>query len=610
MHMASTASLESGDTGMPPRRGEKIPHVHPRGFHATLTAVFQPIHTIPETPSVDRMLEILRVGSEQARRDLMDLLPHINDEVRHDLRVQLTRTLREQLRPSRESDSDRPESWSRSWQVSVLVAITDEDPKARELLTQYTDRSLESNHWVRYWVLATAHDTSEQSAWALARSKELRGDTDEHLLVRCLTWAIGAKAGHQPSVAALLWALDGSTNPFPVPDDFLVPEWADDSEDPHLAIAAALRALRSVPLLPAFDQITELIDRAVFASHTWDALWVMGKFRDTPRAREASHTLARFIVSRRRDRRYYDMVGFAVRAMGTLDVPQTELLIEELGNPSPGVFVESARALERLLGGEQATNAVLHAAENKPGKVARYADALRVMKRKDIVGALDKHLHCGNRKREEVARTLFVELGGRSAFDRLKERHQTLDQRREFAEELDKRHREHIKLIAFGDGVATWISVAMTVAVFALGLLATGAGVYMLMFSTKLTAWQEWALTGSGGLFTVLAKLRFNGQVVETAGARAAARLAIFNAYQRRLQQVELILSQRFLDGRRVEFDELERFSALVADIQQETQTSLLELIPTGKDPAMAPAPAPAPPASQDSEKPRLGSAH
>ncbi|MGB1012700.1 MAG: hypothetical protein ACPG4T_01100, partial [Nannocystaceae bacterium] len=169
---------------------------------------------------------------------------------------------------------------------------------------------------------------------------------------------------------------------------------------------------------------------------------------------------------------------------------------------------------------------------------------------------------------------------------------------------------EHIKLIAFGDGVATWISVAMTVAVFALGLLATGAGVYMLMFSTKLTVWQEWALTGSGGLFTVLAKLRFNGQVVETAGARAAARLAIFNAYQRRLQQVELILSQRFLDGRRVEFDELERFSALVADIQQETQTSLLELIPTGKDPATAPAPAPAPPASEDSEKPRLGSAH
>ena len=62
----------------------------------------------------------------------MDLLPHINDEVRHDLRVQLTRTLREQLRPSRESDSDRPESWSRSWQVSVLVAITDEDPKFKK----------------------------------------------------------------------------------------------------------------------------------------------------------------------------------------------------------------------------------------------------------------------------------------------------------------------------------------------------------------------------------------------------------------------------------------------------------------------------------------------
>jgi len=607
MRIAWTASLESGDSGMPPRPGEKIPNTRQRGFQATLTAVFQPIHTIPETPSADHMLEVLRMGSEQARRDLMDLLPHLDDATRHDLRARLTKILRERLQPTRASDSERPESWSRSWQVSVLVDLAEEDSKARDLLTEYTDRRQETNHWVRYWTLATAIGSPEQAPWALARSKELRGDTDEHLLVRCLVWAISAKAGHQPSSEALLWALDGATSPFPVPDDFLVPEWADDGDDPHIAIAAALRALRSVPLLSAFDPIRELIDRAVFAGHTWDALWVMGKFRDTPRAREASHTLARFIVSRRRDRRYYDMVGFAVRAMGTLGVPQTELLIEELGSPSPGVFVESARALERLLGGDQATNAVLQAAENTPGKMARYADALRVMKRKDIVAALDKHLHCGNRKREDVARTLFVELGGRSAFDRIKERHQTLDQRREFAEDLDKRHREHIKLIALGDGVATWISVAMTVAVFALGLVATGAGIYMLMFSSKLTTWQEWALTGSGGLFTVLAKLRFNGQIVETAGARAAARLAIFNAYQRRLQQVELILSQRFLDGRQVEFEELERFSALVANIQKETQTSLLALIPTGTDPALAqPAPAP-PPTTENTDQPPLG---
>ncbi len=533
------------------------------------------------------MLEILRTGSEQARRELMDLLPDLRAELRHHLRDELVEELGLELKPDRGPDDERPESWARAWQVAALVDLTEEHPPARDLIQQFTDRCNEQNHWVRYWAIATAYGNSGQRDWARARSKDLRVDADEHLLVRCVAWAIGAHDGDQPCEKALLWALEGGNVPFPVPEQFVVAEWDDDDHDPHELTAAALRGLRTVPLLAAFDGIKRQVDNPDFASHTWDALWVLGKYRDTPRAREASHTLARFIVTRRRDRRFYDMIGFAVRALGVLNVPQTELLMEELGNPSPGVFVEAARALERLLGPDRVVATILQAVADTPTKTARLADALRVMPRKDIVAALDKHLHCGHPEREQAARTLFVELGGRRAFDRLKERHQSLDQRRLFAEELDKRHRDHMKLIALGDGIATWISVGMTVAVFLLGLVTAGAGIYMLFFSGEINI-QELLLTGGGGLFVMLAKLRFNGQIVETAGARAAARLALFNAFQRRLQHVDLILSQRFLDGRQVDFDELRGFSEIVANIQYETQHALLALLPKGSDPTIA----------------------
>ncbi len=549
--------------------------------------MFQPPTTLTQTPTIDQMLEILRTGSEQARRELMDLLPHLRSDVRHELRTQLVELLRLELKPGRTEDSNSPESWSRSWQVSVLVAVTEEHPEARDLIQRFSDRTHEQNHWVRYWVLATAVGTSDQYDWARARSKDLRVDADEHLLIRCLCWALGAKHGDQPCEQALLWALEGGNTPFPVADTFVVAEWDDDDYNPHDTTAAALRALRAIPLLAAFDGVKKQVDDADFASHTWDALWVLGKFRNSPRAREASHTLARFAVTRRRDRRFYDMIGFAVRAMGLLGVPQTELLMEELGNPSPGVFVEAARALERLIGAEKALNAVLEAVTEHPAKLSRYADALRVMPRSEVVAALDKHLHCGNPEREQAARTLFVELGGQRAFDRIKERSQSLDQRRLFAEELDKRHREHMKLIALGDGVATWISVGMTVAVFILGLGATGIAIYMVAFGKNPNTLAELLFGASGVLFTALAKLRFNGHIVETAGARAAARLALFNAFQRRLQHVDLILSQRFLDGRQVEMGELRVFSDLVAKIQHETQQALLALLPKGKEPAL-----------------------
>lgn len=88
-----------------------------------------------------------------------------------------------------------------------------------------------------------------------------------------------------------------------------------------VARSAALRALRVVPLAQCFGLGG---DRGFgsFASFTWDALTVLGRFGGTARAAEASHTLARFVVAKRRQREFYDMVGVAVKAIGRLGWPR------------------------------------------------------------------------------------------------------------------------------------------------------------------------------------------------------------------------------------------------------------------------------------------------
>ena len=55
-----------------------------------------------------------------------------------------------------------------------------------------------------------------------------------------------------------------------------------------------------------------------------------------------THTLARFVVAKRRQREFYDMVGVAVKSIGRLGIAQTDLLIAELESASPGVAVEAA----------------------------------------------------------------------------------------------------------------------------------------------------------------------------------------------------------------------------------------------------------------------------
>jgi len=543
------------------------------------------IATRTATQSPEQMLQILADGGEHLRESLLAQLEQLAVDGRSSVLVSLRTSLLQVLAADshrRVDDEEHSGSWTRSWQLSALVVIAGDDAESRRLIELYADRMHEPNRWVRFWTLATASGRKELAAWALQRAEAIARDPGEHLLLRCLAWALCVDHRDDPdALTALSWALAGGQAPFPSPTLYpFLPVAAEPPASAVVAESAALRALRVVPLPQLFERVQAIVDDGPFASYTWDALRVLGRFGATARAAEASHTLARFVAAKRRMREFYDMVGVAVHGIGRLGIPQTDLLITELESASPGVAYEAARALERLLTTPQAVARLLDLATGSAERDDKLAAALRCMTRAGVVEHLDAQLRCGQLRREEAARRLLIEIGGSVAVDRAHVRHQDLESRRAVVAEFDVRQSNHVKLIATGDGVATWISVGMWVVVFCIGCVAILLGLWV-NFRQGAEQFTGWAMTATGGVFTLLGKVGFQGRLVEVAGARAAARLAVFNAFQRRLQQVDLVLAQRFIDGIQVSPEELGQLNQLIAAAQVETQESLLALMPS-----------------------------
>ena len=279
-------------------------------YGATMATV-----TVTATQSPEQMLQVLADGGEHLRESLLAQLAQLSADGGQGVLVSLRASLLRLLAADshrRVDDEEHSGSWTRSWQLSALVVIAGDDAESRRLIELYADRTQEPNRWVRYWTLATASGRKELAAWSLQRAEAIARDPGEHLMLRCLAWALCVDRHDDPeALAALAWALAGAQAPFPSPTvyPFTV---GDPPVSAVVAQSAALRALRVVPLPQLFERVQSIVDEGPFASYTWDALTVLGRFGSTARAAEASHTLARFVAAKRRMREFYDMVGVAV----------------------------------------------------------------------------------------------------------------------------------------------------------------------------------------------------------------------------------------------------------------------------------------------------------
>ena len=227
--------------------------------------------TATATLSPEQMLTILADGGEHLRESLLAQLQRMANEGGSALLTGLREALVKVLSADshhRVDDEEHSGSWTRSWQVSALVIVAGDDAAARRLMELYSDRAQEPNRWIRYWTLATANGRKEHAAWVRQRADALARDEGEHLMLRCLGWALGAELDdNSEALAALQWALAGGQGPFPCAQRYTCAP--GDPAAAVLARSAALRALRVVPLAQCGMVVTE--PSASF-TRTWNCL--------------------------------------------------------------------------------------------------------------------------------------------------------------------------------------------------------------------------------------------------------------------------------------------------------------------------------------------------
>ncbi len=342
-----------------------------------------------------------------------------------------------------------------------------------------TDRAREPNRWVRYWTVVTANERKEHHAWTLARAQ-------------------GAGRGHRRAPAAALpsagrcWRPTtrtatrsrrccGASRARRSRYRRAIATWSKGQSTRRTPRARRYGRCGPRRWRRRSTSVQAIVDAAPFASYTWDAVSVMARFGGTSRAPEASHTLARFVVTNRRRREYYDMVGLAVRAIGRLGIAQTDLLMAELDSASPGVAVRGRRRAQSCCSPRpRAVERILDVATLSADRDDKLASALRGMQRAAVVetaggrAALRQH-------DPEDSRAAAADRARRLGGDRPpadpppgpREPAQGGGRPRRppaRAHPLDRPRRRR---------AATWISVGMWIVVFLVGVSAISAGLLL-----------------------------------------------------------------------------------------------------------------------------------
>jgi HEAT repeat protein len=455
-------------------------------------------------------------------------------------------------RPRRgEEEQDESDGWARSWLLNALGRIAADDAEARARVRRHLDPDVEFLPWVQYWVLEALVITKADDLPELARQivdHEHRHDP----LVTMLARAILAERGNDQALQELEDGLGNRDLQWPI-----------------------LRALRIVHLGRLCDRLVTLLEEPGYSDAKFDAIVALGTApRGSLRAEQAARTLGAFIAKYRRSTLFDGMKTAALKVLGKLgDESVTPLLIEELTADSPTEAREAALALEKIVGIPIAAARVVQAA-CKPGapQVSRYARALQWMDRDALAGELDSLMISGRSDEQTMARQLLSEIGGASAFDKLRARTTAVAQ---YAAETEKAEEKVRKM--FEESVAEArtgfkIATAMDIAVFVVGiLLLAGSAVVVLAKEGKLDSWLGVGIAGGTGVAGILYTLviaRPRRQIVDAVDHLMELKV-VFLAYLRQLHQADQAYTRAVLESKLLGAAEVREFSGMVETTMQ-----------------------------------------
>jgi HEAT repeat protein len=460
---------------------------------------------------------------------------------------------------TQEAQDDNSIADTRSWLLSALGRVADNDSEATDEIARHIDPDTEPSYWARYWALEGLIAGNNINTLEVARKV---GEGQQDPLTKYLALAFMASKGDRAALAE-------------IKDNFKKGErkWE------------ILRALRIVPLKFAGPILCTIVEGAEYTDETYDAILALGRLTsESLQPVPAAQALASAITSMRGKPWQDGMRSAAVTALGNLKVESSgPLLVEELTDYNPAIVREAARSITRILGLPAAVNRVVEAAvkSGAPDTVSALARALSWMDRDAVVEELVDLMGSGSVTQQDMARLLLSELGGTAAYEKLRALTAATKQYREILERAEDRvqnlFEQTVHEAQRGFQLATW----MDLIVFGLGISLLVASATSALMKTGDIA--VWVGVGGAGVLGVLYSLLVSNprrQVREAVDHLMRVKI-IFLAYLRRLHQTDQAYTRLVLTGDRVTAEQLKEYSDVIGTIMEGTAKQLGEVVPT-----------------------------
>lgn len=489
---------------------------------------------IEQTTASD-VYEALERGDHFTREEAQQGLGDLDESVRAELRGLLIDGLEKVAPNAVEDERDPSRRWTRSWLVSSLARLSEGRDEPFQCVERYiAETGFESFDWVRYWALAGLVVSEHPNRTDVA--ERVGTGEGEPKLLRWLATAV--RAVHDDACRRRI-------------DEALDRLNGGESGDLYWV----LRGLRIAPVPGTERRIAAVIDRqddhgdAVYDAATYQAVVALGAVgRDGVGRKDAALALHSLVELKAGELMWSEARARALEGLGRLQYePSAAVLLDSMCDGNPAIVQQAALALERLLEPERAVDRVVERVETAPALMPKAASALRWMKdQRAIANRLAQILVGGSSTQEVTARELLTEMGGASAYSKLRVRARSVDRYEQVLEAAEERVQElfndSITEAREGFKLATW----MDLAVFALGwvLILVSAG-FALVNEGTLVAW-----AGAGtGVLAVLYSLFFaqpRQNIPQEVGHLMFMKV-VFLGYLRQLHQVDQAFSRRML---------------------------------------------------------------
>ena len=455
------------------------------------------------------------------------------------------------------SETDR---WQRTWSVSALAEIGLAD--GQKTVLDHTDDPPESDPWVRHFALINA---ANFSPFPVTEIKQATKDTD--VLPRATALRLLLANGQNQYADELMEMLRGAHGP-----------------DAAWAAARALRNRSDIAMKILRGHIEDqfiaplaeiAVDRDAFVDTRWEAIQSLASF--VYRKGEVAGRLSD-LLGKDKDptlRRYY------LSALMELNQPNESqaALLEAVADSDAQIRLDAAGALKKMLGAEKSIQLLLPHAMEREKDTGLLVDALRHIDPDLAAKAIREALSNPDVKVSARANQLLTELGGQTAAQILmNERTKALKTYTDILSDADKDVRNHFKELMSQAKFAFWLSLAMHIAVFLIGVWTLIASL-SLGLSGGLNTVASWiGVGGAGASALVILLTAFYRNPLRNIRTSLNALLqvdVVFLGYVRQINQIDATFKHMFLDA--ADFG-TQQMGATVKEIQGAVKEALEEI--------------------------------